>query len=67
MTDQVPFPIPPKDRRTHGAFPSYSRAIRSANELVRLLNGVPFGYRLGIFDRFGAYLLVSYPTGTVIR
>jgi hypothetical protein len=56
------FPKPHK-RRTHGAFYTADEAMAAGHGLVRLMNGIPFGFHLAIFRRLGAYVLVSYPRG----
>jgi hypothetical protein len=59
---QFPPLPPPRGRRTHSAHRDADDAMAAAHNLVRLLNGIPFGFNMGIFSRFGAYLLISYPS-----
>lgn len=67
MSDEIEnppaFPSPHK-RRTHGAFRTGEEAMREGHSLVRLLNGIPFGFQMAVFHRLGAYVLVSYPSDT---
>lgn len=59
-TNTPAFP-PPHKRMTHGAFRTPEEAMQTGHALVRLLNGIPIGFRLSVFQRFGAFVLVSYP------
>lgn len=52
---------PPHNRRTYGAYRSPDEAMADGHSLVRLLNGIPIGYQMAIFERLGAYVLVSWP------
>lgn len=58
------FKLPhPKGRRTYGAFHTPEEALEDGYNLVRLLNGIPIGFKMAVYERFGAYVLVSYPEG----
>ena len=51
----------PRGRRTHGAYRSPEDAMREGYSLIALMNGIPSGFSIGVFDRLGVYVLVSYP------
>lgn len=52
----------PKGRRTHGAYRTLDAAKAGGHQLLRMLNGAPIGYHVAIFERLGAFVLLSYPT-----
>ena len=54
---------PPIDRRTHGVYRSPDEAMHAGRNLVALFNGIPVGYSMGVFERFGLFPLISYPKG----
>ena len=53
----------PRKRRTHGVYSSADEALEAGHNLLRMLNGMPFGYQMGVFERLGAFPLVSWPRG----
>lgn len=46
-------------RRTHGVYRTEDEAKAGAHNLVRLLNGVPYGYVMALGRRMGAFVLFS--------
>lgn len=52
----------PKDRRTYGAYATPDEAKAAGHEIIRLLNGIPFGFRMAIYERMGAFVLISCPS-----
>lgn len=47
------------NRRTHGAYRTEDEAKKAAHDLMRLLNGIPVGYRMVIMGKMGAFALVT--------
>ena len=50
-----------KRRRTHSVHETYGDAKDAANNLARLMGGVPSGYVFVIWPRMGKFAFVSMP------
>ena len=48
------------NRRTYSAHHTYDEAVKAAQNLCKLLNGIPSGYRFAIMSRFGKFIFVSF-------